>query len=66
MVLVVNGEPKTFDRPLTVLALLQELGHGSDRVAVELNRAVVPRVKHAETSLNDGDQVEVVTFVGGG
>jgi sulfur carrier protein len=38
----------------------------SDRVAVELNRDIVPRDRWAETTLNDGDRLEVVHFVGGG
>ncbi len=37
-----------------------------DRVAVELNREIVPRARWAETPLHDGDQLEIVHFVGGG
>jgi thiamine biosynthesis protein ThiS len=66
MNVVINGESKTLEGPLTVEALLQEMGLGPERVAVELNRAVLPRAQHAGTVLRDGDQVEVVTFVGGG
>ena len=38
----------------------------ADRVAVELNRDIVPRDRWAETTLNEGDRLEVVHFVGGG
>lgn len=38
----------------------------SDRVAIELNRNIVPRDRWAETTLNDGDKLEMVHFVGGG
>ena len=50
----------------TVGALIEELGLGNRRVAVERNREVVPRAQHATTALAAGDHVEIVTFVGGG
>jgi thiamine biosynthesis protein ThiS len=37
-----------------------------DRVAIELNREIVPRDRWAQTRLNDGDELEIVHFVGGG
>ncbi|MBI5495435.1 MAG: sulfur carrier protein ThiS [Deltaproteobacteria bacterium] len=66
MQLTVNGEPRSFDRPLTVAEFVSTLGLGAERVAIELNRAVVPRRDHATTALREGDVLEVVTFVGGG
>lgn len=51
---------------LTVAELLRELGLDFRQVAVERNREIVPRARHGETVLADGDQLEVVTFVGGG
>ncbi len=50
----------------TVTALLAQLELAGQRVAVEVNGEVVPRADHAAHALQDGDQVEVVTFVGGG
>ncbi len=47
-------------------ALVAELGIKSDRVAVELNRDIVPRANWADTPLHDGDKLEIVHFVGGG
>ena len=64
--IVVNGEPRTVAAGTTIAALLAELNLGQRRVAVERNRAVVPRAQHADTALADGDRLEVVAFVGGG
>ena len=50
----------------TVAQLLHEIGLDPRSVAVERNREVVPRPEHGQTVLADGDQLEVVTFVGGG
>jgi len=52
--------------PVTVAALLAELGMAGKRVAVEVNREIVPRSRHAEHHLNDNDRVEVVVAIGGG
>ena len=64
--IVVNGAARTIAAGATITALLDDLGLGGRRVAVERNRAVVPRARHAETTLTEGDQLELVTFVGGG
>ncbi len=61
-----NGEPREVPSGATVTTLLSELGLDSRQVAVERNREVVPRARHAETLLDEGDHIEVVTFVGGG
>lgn len=68
MKLQINGEEKTFESapPFTLAALVDSLGIKSDRVAIELNREIVPRDRWAETTLNDGDKLEMVHFVGGG
>ncbi len=66
MKLQINGEPRDFAAPLSLGALLEQLGMKADRVAVELNRGIVPREKWAETSLSDDDHLEIVQFVGGG
>ena len=63
--LEVNGEAKNTEAT-TVQALLAELGLAGQAVAVELNQAVVPKKQHGQATLNDGDQVELVTLVGGG
>lgn len=67
MNLQINGEERTFDNsPPTLAALVEILGMKADRVAVELNRDIVPRDRWADTPLKDGDHLEVVHFVGGG
>lgn len=52
--------------PLTIGALLEQLGLTGHRVAVEVNREIVPRSRHAELTLRDNDRVEVVRAIGGG
>jgi sulfur carrier protein len=66
MKLQINGEPRDFAAPLSLSALLEQLGMKADRVAVELNRNIVPREQWTQTSLGDGDHLEIVQFVGGG
>ena len=59
MKVVINGEDRIFESPLT-------LGMKTDRVAVELNHDIVPRDQWERTQLADGDRLEIVHFVGGG
>ena len=64
--IVLNGEQKALAANTTVLDLLSQHGLSSQQVAVELNRVIVPRDRHGATVLSQGDQLEIVTFVGGG
>jgi sulfur carrier protein len=64
--IVLNGEARELGIGQTVSDLLRELGLDSRQVAVERNREIVPRAEHGATVLAEGDQLEVVTFVGGG
>lgn len=66
MRIFLNGEEKAVSDSLTVSQLLQELGLGQRRVAVEINKEIVPRSRHAAHQLNGGDRIEVVFAVGGG
>jgi len=66
MKLQINGVDRDFAAPLSLQALLEQLGMKADRVAVELNRNIVPRHQWGNTTLNDGDHLEIVHFVGGG
>jgi sulfur carrier protein len=61
-----NGEVREFDAPLSVLGLLQAAGYGERRVAVEVNREIVARSRHASHALADGDEVEIIQAIGGG
>lgn len=67
--LIVNGQAKeTPEGPegLSVQDLVVDLGLKGRAVAVEVNEEVVPRAKHSQTKLQEGDRVEIVTLVGGG
>lgn len=64
--ITINGENRSLPDSLTVAELLTKLGHDRRRVAVEVNREVVPALHHADHRLGAGDQVEIVTLVGGG
>ena len=66
MKLTVNGEEKSVLDGLTLAQLVRELGLEKNPIAIELNRRVVPRDRHVETRLVEGDRLEIVTLVGGG
>ena len=66
MKIVVNGQELALAAPVTVAALLDELGMAGKRVAVEVNQEIVPRSRHTEFRLSDSDRVEVVFAIGGG
>jgi thiamine biosynthesis protein ThiS len=66
MKLRINGEDKTYDAPLTLESLINNMGLKADRVAVELNRDIVPRNQWDKSFLSDGDRLEIVHCVGGG
>jgi sulfur carrier protein len=66
MQIVLNGEDKFLDSPLTVAQLLAQLGLAERRVAVEINQEIVPRSRHTEHRLREQDRVEVVLAIGGG
>lgn len=66
MDIVLNGEPRTLTTPASVLQLLQAEGLAERRVAVEVNGEIVPRGRHADMALADGDRVEIVHALGGG
>jgi len=66
MNLTINGENRSLAPVETLDSLVEELGMKSDRVAIELNREIVPREQWAQTPLKDGDRLEIVHFVGGG
>jgi sulfur carrier protein len=64
--ITVNGRKVVFASPPTVMDVLERLEAPRAAVAVEVNRVIVPRSAHADRRLASGDEVEVVTFVGGG
>ena len=64
--IMVNDEPRELPAGATVADLVAGLGLGPRRIAIEVNRAVVPRAEYAAHRLADGDTVEIINFVGGG
>ena len=66
MRLKINGEEKEVAGVSSLADLVDSLAMKADRVAVELNREIVPRAEWAGTRLKDGDELEIVHFVGGG
>src|SRR5438309_865458 len=61
-----NGESHALPGAMTIAELIARLGLRPEHVAVEVNRDLVPRARHGEVRLGDGDVLEVVTLVGGG
>jgi sulfur carrier protein len=66
MQITVNGQPRDVSAGSTITDLLRELDVAVAHVAVEVNRDLIPRAEHNEVSLAAGDELEVVTLVGGG
>ena len=66
MVIRINGKDSEVAPDLSVAQLLEELEIRPGRVVVELNAEVVSRDAHGATQLKEGDEVEIVQFVGGG
>jgi sulfur carrier protein len=66
MEVTVNGTRRDVPEGLSVRGLVEHLGLTEGPVAVEVNREIVPRARHAEHRVAPGDVIEIVHFVGGG
>ena len=66
MQITVNGETRQMVDGATVRQLLEELQISQTRVAVEINLDIAPKATYGERTLQDGDRIEIVHFVGGG
>jgi sulfur carrier protein len=66
MKLVVNGKEQEMEDGSTVRQLLATLGLDRDGIAVAVDRRVVPKSAHGETTLSNGCKVEIIRAVGGG
>ena len=64
--ITLNGDPYPLDADIPLTALLERLNMRRGRVAVELNREIVPRASYDETIVRAGDRLEIINFVGGG
>ena len=62
----INGATRQFPEPVSVAALIEEMGLAGKRIALERNGEIVPRGMFAAQQLADGDRLEVVVAVGGG
>lgn len=66
MTIIVNGAPEAIEDGATIERLLQSHNLAGAPCAVEVNKGIVPKRRHAEHKLREGDRVEIVTLVGGG
>ena len=63
---MVNGENLEIDKHLNAQDLITQLGYQNQRIALEVNENIIPKSKHPEFTLNEGDKIEVIKAVGGG
>ncbi len=61
-----NGEPRELSDGCSAQQLVTDMGLSGQRLAMEVNREIVPRSEYARHILHDGDQVEIVHAIGGG
>jgi len=66
LIISLNDEKIEFEESLSVILLLERQGFQGDKIALAINGSFVPRSQYAETSINDGDEVDVIQAVGGG
>ncbi|NBC49843.1 MAG: sulfur carrier protein ThiS [Gammaproteobacteria bacterium] len=66
MQIIVNGTPTDVPERLSMSGLIEQLGLSDRRLAVEVNRELVPRSQFPEHELRTGDSVEIIHAVGGG
>ena len=66
MKIYLNGEPRELAPGSSVAALLAAADFARRRIAVEVNREIVPKSRHEQHVLHDGDRVEIVHAMGGG
>lgn len=66
MNILLNGAAHQLQSPGSIADLIEHLGYAGKRIAVERNGDIVPRSRYADTSLAEGDQIEIVVAVGGG
>lgn len=63
---IINGHSIELKSSITIAEYLAQNDYKADRIAVELNEAILPKDSYASTILKDGDVLEIVNFVGGG
>lgn len=63
---IINGEHRQFDHPITLVTLLEQMQLNGKRIALERNGEIVPRGQFGQQLLANGDRLEIVVAVGGG
>jgi sulfur carrier protein len=66
MRLIVNGEPAEYPEAITAAELIERLGLEGRRLALEINREIVPKSSHPTHRLHPDDRIEIVQAIGGG
>lgn len=66
MQVIINGETRELDDGVSIAQLLAQSDLAAKRIAVEVNEAIIPKSRHAETPLQDGDKIEIIHAIGGG
>ena len=64
--ILLNGQPHGLQAPCSAAELIEQLGLGGQRLALEINGDIIPRSQHDSTLLKEGDKVEIVRAIGGG
>ena len=66
MEVVVNGEARVISGGITVAELIAQMDLAGKRLAVEVNEQILPKSRHDQLQLSDGDRVEIIQAIGGG
>ncbi len=66
MQLIINGESRDFAADISIAQLLEQSDLAGKRIAVEVNQQIIPKGRHAETRLQQGDKIEIIHAIGGG
>lgn len=66
MHITINGEPRAFTHDMTVGELIEQLELDQQRIAIERNMTIISRSDYQHTELEEGDDIEIVEFIGGG
>lgn len=66
MKIYVNGEEKECEKGTTLEQFVEACGYRKERIAIEVNEAIIPKAEYGNYVLGPNDKLEVVTFVGGG
>lgn len=66
MNITLNGETHTIENNVSIIKLIEQLNLTGKRLAVEINSEIIPKSRHAEHIIQNGDMIEIVFAIGGG